>query len=264
MSTQYVIAPEAPQVPPYEPEAMAQGLAMQLAEFVAPLLLSLDRVMDKRLVRTVLHTVQVIITFRDRVNGLVLSELGGYLTHPSKGPAGTKRLSNLVHSLKWKAEDVDAFLWQQADQQVETWHQEGEVGVAIWDSSEWEKPQSEASEDLCAVRSSKAKRLTHIKPGYFSPPGKPIFVPGWQWLAVLVVGLSSRQGPPKLALMRWGSSRGPHASFKRDEEGRLLIDWLRQWGSKVIHVFDQGFASAFWLGLLLCFQLRFVLRWKRN
>lgn len=109
---------------------MAQGLAMQLAEFVAPLLVSLHRVMDKWLVRTFFQTVQVILAFRDRVNGLVLSELGGYLTHPSKGPAGTKRLSNVLHCLKWKVQDVDDFLWQQADQQVETWQQEGEVGLA--------------------------------------------------------------------------------------------------------------------------------------
>jgi hypothetical protein len=34
----------------------------------------------------------------------------------------------------------------------------------------------------------------------------------------------------------------------------------KQWGRKVIHVFDRGYASAFWIGLLLSFQLRFVLR----
>ncbi len=28
--------------------------------------------------------------------------------------------------------------------------------------------------------------------------------------------------------------------------------------------FDQGFASAFWLGLLLTFTLRFVLRWRAD
>jgi len=27
---------------------------------------------------------------------------------------------------------------------------------------------------------------------------------------------------------------------------------------------DQGFASSFWLSLLLAFQLRFVLRWKKD
>jgi len=64
---------------------MAQGLAMQLAEFVAPLLVSLDRVMDKWLVRTFFQTVQVILAFRDRVNGLVLSELGGLIRDLGEG-----------------------------------------------------------------------------------------------------------------------------------------------------------------------------------
>jgi hypothetical protein len=137
------------------------------------------------------------------------------------------------------------------------------VGLAIWDSSEWEKPESEDSPDLCAVRSSKAQRLTHIKPGYFTPPGKPIFVPGLHWIAVLVVGLSTQAGPPLLAVMHYWSSRGGHASYKRDEEGKVLQQLL-QWGRKVIHVFDQGYASAFWLGLLLTFQWRFVLRFKRK
>lgn len=47
----------------------------------------------------------------------------------------------------------------------------------------------------------------------------------------------------------------------RDEEGKVLQQ-LRAWGSKVIHVFDRGYASGFWIGLLLDFELRFVLRFK--
>jgi len=178
MQTQYLIPPEAPQVPPYAAQQMAQGLAEQLAVFLFPLLVTLDQLLDKRLVRTFLQTIQVIIAYRDRVGGLLLSELGGYLLSPDQAPAGTKRLSNLLHSPKWTAKVVEDELWQQADQQVQTWQEQGEDALAIWDSSEWEKPESLASEDLCAVRSSKAKRLTHIKPGYYHPPGRPIFVPG--------------------------------------------------------------------------------------
>jgi hypothetical protein len=240
---------------------MAQGLAGHLGLFLAPLVFQLDRVMDKRLLRTLVQTVQTIICFRDRINGLLLSELGGYLLHPSQAPAGTKRLSNLLHSPKWRAQDVDTYLWQQAEQQVEVCQQAGEVALAIWDSSEWEKPESEASEDLCAVRSSKAHRLTHIKPGYYHRPTRPVFVPGLHWSGVLVVGLSAQASPPLLALLHYWTSRGVHASFKRDEEGKVLQQ-LRAWGRKVMHVFDRGYASGFWIGLLLDFELRFVLRFK--
>jgi hypothetical protein len=38
------------------------------------LLVELDDVLDKRLVRTFLQVIAVILTFRDRANGLLLSE----------------------------------------------------------------------------------------------------------------------------------------------------------------------------------------------
>jgi len=243
---------------------MAQGLGEALARFLFPLLVELDTLLDKRLVRTFLATIQVIITFRDRANGLLLSELGGYLETPDKAPAGTKRLSNLLHSCKWTAKLIACFLWQRASQQLEEWTQAGEEGLAIWDESVWEKPESQQLEGLCAVRSSKAKRLTHYKPGYYWPPQKPICVPGLQWIGLLLVGRSAQQGPPLLAAMRWWSARGVQASFKRDEEAKLLLSCAAQWGRRVVHVFDQGFAGALWLGLLVALDLRFVLRWRKD
>ncbi|WP_151754836.1 hypothetical protein [Dictyobacter vulcani] len=54
------------------------------------------------------------------------------------------------------------------------------------------------------------------------------------------------------------------ASFKRDEQAKLLLQGVLLWGREVMHVFDQGFASSFWLGLLVAFSLRFVLRWKKD
>ncbi len=73
MPNQYLIPPEAPQVPSYEAALMAQGLAEALARFLFPLLVELDTLLDKRLVRTFLATIQVIITFRDRANGLLFA-----------------------------------------------------------------------------------------------------------------------------------------------------------------------------------------------
>jgi hypothetical protein len=64
--------------------------------------------------------------------------------------------------------------------------------------------------------------------------------------------------------MRWWTSRGPRESFKGDEQGQLLLEVATHWGGQVLHLFDQGLASSFWLGLLLAFSLRFVLRWKKE
>lgn len=57
--------------------------------------------------------------------------------------------------------------------------------MLIWDGTVLEKPESLKAEGLCAVRSSKALRLTHVKKGYYYPSGKPIFVAStpWDWLA---------------------------------------------------------------------------------
>ena len=73
MSTQYLTPVEEPQLPPYHAAEMAQGLYVALARFLAPLLIELDACIDKRLVRTFLQTVTVILTFRDRINGLRLA-----------------------------------------------------------------------------------------------------------------------------------------------------------------------------------------------
>jgi hypothetical protein len=61
MRTQYLIEPEVPQVPPSDEEQMAQGLAKDLAMFLFALLVQLDQLLDKRLVRTFLQRIQVIL-----------------------------------------------------------------------------------------------------------------------------------------------------------------------------------------------------------
>jgi hypothetical protein len=114
MPDQYLITKQEPAVPNWEAEEVAQRLGEQLAQFLYPLLVLLDKTLDKRLVRTFLQTVQTIITIRSRATGLLLWELGGYLLNPAQAPAGTKRLSNLIHWSKWGSWIIEWFLWQRA------------------------------------------------------------------------------------------------------------------------------------------------------
>jgi len=175
MSTQYSIWEQGVQVSPI----VAQQLSQQLTAFVKPLLVELDERLDVRLVQTFVQTLHVLLQFRHRNQGLLLSELGAYLASPDHAPAGTKRLSNLLHSPNWQAQQIERYVWQQADARLEQLEQEGEPGLLLWDESVLEKPESIALEGLCAVRSSKARRLKRIKPGYYNPPGgPPICVPG--------------------------------------------------------------------------------------
>ncbi|MBV9231702.1 MAG: transposase, partial [Chloroflexi bacterium] len=118
--------------------------------------------------------------------------------------------------------------------------------------------------DLGPVRSSKAQRLTHYKPGYTRPPRRPIFVPGMNWLGLVLVGPKARLGPPTMAAMRWWSRRGPHATTKRKLEAELLLDCVAAWGERVIHVFDRGFAESPWLRLCFALQQHLIVRWPHG
>jgi hypothetical protein len=211
------------------------------------------------LVRTFAATVRLFLAVRHRACGLLLSELGGYLAGPAHAPAGTKRLSNLLRSRGWTHRLIERFLWRRATARVAELSAAGHDALALWDESVLEKPESSALEGLCPVRSAKAARLKRIRPGFYAPPpGPPVFVPGLQWLAVLVLGWG---GPPTLALMRWWTTRGRFARERRGVEGTVLRQCARAWGRRVLHVFDRGFAGAPWLERLFAAELRFVVRW---
>jgi hypothetical protein len=237
---------------------VAAILHQRLVAFLFPLSTLLDAQIDRRLVRTFVATVAAIIRWRNRPHGLLLSELGGYLSPPEHAPAGTKRLSNLLRSPKWSASLIADWLWQQADVRLATLEAADAVTLAVWDESVLEKPERLAIEGLGSVRSSKAHRLTRIKPGFFRPPERPIFVPGMHWIGVLVLGMS---GPPTVAAMRWWTNRGTRISDKRTEEAALFARCVAAWGRRVVHVWDRGFASTPWLHTALAVPVRFVLRW---
>ena len=164
----------------------------------------------------------------------MLSELGGYLLSPDKAPAGTKRISHWLRSSKWGYQLIEQFLWQRAAEKIDELEADDKVALAIWDESVVEKPESIALEGLCAVRSSTAQHLKRIKPGYYnSPGGRPVFVPGLNWVTVMVMGL---KGLPSIASMRWWSSRGKFASDRRAEEELLLEQCGQAWARRVLHI----------------------------
>ena len=164
------------------------GNLLQL--FIGPLEQWLNHQIDRRLVRTFFLALVAIVRLRHSRWGLLLSELGAHVISPAQAPAGTKRLSNLLRSPKWSHTLLERFLWHRADLELAQLEERGELALAIWDESVLEKPESIALEGLCPVRSSKAARLKRIKPGYYHPPGgPPVFVPGLQWLTVMLAGM---------------------------------------------------------------------------
>ncbi len=231
-------------------------------EYLKPFLEELHQRVDRRLVKTLLDLVLVILIHRHRNNGLLLSELGDQLLGGARGPAGVKRIANLLHSERWKSSWILKYLWQQAEARVRELRTQKEAAYVIWDESVLEKSESLQAEGLCAVRSAKAVRLKRIKPGYFNPPGGcPIFVPGFNWLQLLVTGL---QGAPVLAHLCWWTTRGGKTSHKRVAEGQILRKVARMWGRQVLHIWDRGFAGSPWATLALDHHLRFILRWNKG
>lgn len=244
-----------------ESQAVKGQIRQELHRWVRPLVLKLDQVLDKRVVWTFLQVLEVILAFRHNSYGLLLSELGGFLNGWAHAPAGMKRVGNLVRHKRWEAGLVAAFIQAQADAQVQQIEDRGDLGLAIWDESVWEKPESLTLEGLCAVRSSKAARLSRLKPGYYRPPSAPIFVPGQHWLGVVVAGLNTL---PMLAAWQWWTTRGAAATTLREVEGTLLVALLHAWGQRLLHVFDRGYAGEPWLRQLASQGARFVLRWSKQ
>jgi len=239
----------------------AEVLSQMCYVFVRPVLCGLYQSLDRRLVQTLLDLLAVIVLHRHRQNGLLLSELGGHLLGAGRAPAGTKRIDRLLKSPRWQAARLLDFLWEKGDEAVQRLiHPQDDIYV-IWDESVIEKPESLQAERLGPVRSSKARRLLRIKPGFYNPPRGPAFVPGWHWLQVLVAG---PRGPVTLAHLRWWTTRGEQASDQRTEEAQVLEQVARRWGRQVVHLWDQGFAGVPWVSQAVQAHLRFILRWKKN
>ena len=121
---------------PLSASALASILSARLESFLAPLLLSLDQVLDRRLVRTFAATISILLEQRYRATGLLLSELGAFLAGFEHAPAGTKRMSNLLRSKRWSATRLEEFLWSAAERQLHDLLCRGHDALLLWEIGE--------------------------------------------------------------------------------------------------------------------------------
>jgi len=264
-------------------KALANTISDQCQKFLKPFLKQLDRTLDLRLVRTLANTVTSIIRHRQRSTALLLSELGAYLTNPEHAPAGTKRLANLVHSSKWKAQAVEEYLLEQGRRRIDQelpGSVQGRV-LCILDGSVAEKAESCQIEGLAPIISAKARRLSRPRPrmgtGYYrGPPGKPIVVPGWHWVSVLLTRWAHVYERLPLTLGAWYWYTKPSLEPTNSENNiprqkEAEADWtvlsriVAAYGKeKLLHVWDRGLANGPWLGQVLSEHWHFVVRWKKG
>lgn len=242
-------------------QSIAWRYADLLSIYLQDFLTELDQHLDKRLVRTFFNLLCCIIRFRDRHNGLVLSELGAYLLGPFRAAAGTKRISNLFRSPKWTHQLVDNYLFNRAKGRIKGLLAKGVKPLLLWDESVIEKPESWFSEGLGAVRSSKAKRLKRIKPGYYLPPSGLIHVPGFNWMGVVLSGLNVEAS---IVAMRWWSKRGKAKAHPSTIRDNLIYHFAKHLPKGVIHVLDRGFAGRPWLRKMFEYEQQFILRWPKR
>jgi hypothetical protein len=251
-----------PQAPDWQQEMMAEAVGGDLLTYLAPLLMRLEEVLDKRVVRTFAQTILALVRNRDRARCLVQTELGALLLGANKARAGAKRLRTLLSKLTWKSAWIGQWLAEEAERALKPWEAQGVTPLAAWDGSVLEKHESMQGEGRCPVPSSKAARRTRLRPGYYHAPVGRIGVPGLQWLGVVFSSPILTQGHPVLAALRFWTTRGGHRSWERDEETRLMRELAARFGRRLIHVFDRGFVGTLWVRVgRVVANVRLIMRW---
>lgn len=239
----------------------AEFLLSQSSIYLQVLQGRLNSLIDERLGRTFFDLFMVILTFRNRAMGLLLSELGGYICGFEHAPAGTKRISNLLRCKGWSSNLIDDFLFERTKERLLWLQKAGKRALFLWDDSRVEKPESWFSEGLCSVHSSKSQRLTKRKQGFYNPPVGRICVPGFQWTAVM---LSNLGGIPSVCQMSWWTTRGKFKELGPNIIYRMLRKIHQQVSRCAVHIFDRGYASSQMIEWLLNFEQDFIIRWKIN
>jgi hypothetical protein len=182
---------------------------------------------------------------------------------PKRRPQAPARVGKLIRSLKWSALHIDRFLLEEAGKEVERLKEQGKRILCLFDGSVIEKPESSKLEATGPVLSSKAKRLNRSRVGllFNMPTLRPIGVMGMDWTGTIITGL---EGIPKLAIMRWWTTKGDYAEKLRQKEEEVLRLLMRTWGPLLTFVFDRGYASGPWLEVLERFRVRFIIRWIKK
>jgi hypothetical protein len=239
----------------------SEFLLVQSDKYLSSLLKELHKKIDKRLARTFFDLFIAILSFRNRPMGLLLTELGGFITGFASAPAGTKRISNLLRCDKWGHESIDDFFSNRGQQRITDLSESGKRPLLLWDDSRIEKSESWFLQGLCSVFSSKGQRLTRIKPGFFNPPTSRICVPGYKWTGIT---LSVLGGIPSVFYMQWWTTRGKYKEHGTNIIYRMLRKIKEQTGTLALHVLDRGYANSNMLDWLIKFKQDFVIRWKGN
>lgn len=272
------------------PEEKLAGLRKEVGgkcfTFLRPFLKTLDTHVDARLVRTAANLVPVILKRHDRSQALLLSQLGDDLEREGHGPAGTKRIDNLLKTTDWQATDIADYLIAEAKDLVaqEAARVPEQRALCILDGSVAEKPESAQLEGLAPINSAKARRLRRPRPqlgkGYYRGPlGPPTVLPGFSWQGILVTGWEERSAKRPVELAASLFYRRVAKTDERHDElaeeiptadtgtaGRKLVtDFVEAIGAdSLLFVGDREYGNTPWETFLFAQHLPAVIRWKKG
>ena len=236
-------------------------LLHQANTYLSTLQNSLSKKIDNRYVQTFYNLFIAILMFRNRSMGLLLSELGGFISGFSSAPSGTKRIGRLLACQGWTHQLIDDFFFTRAHCRMAELESCSKRPLLLWDDSRIEKSESNILGGLCSVFSSKAQRLTRIRPGFFNPPSKRICTTGYKWTGIMLSALGE---VPCVFNMTWWTTRGKHKEQGSNIVYRMLKRIHQQIGSIALNVFDRGYANANMLENLIKFDQHFLIRWVSN
>ena len=113
--------------------------------------------------------------------------------------------------------------------------------------------------------------------GYYrGPPGKPIVVPGWHWVSVLLTRWAKASDRAPLTLGAWHWYTKPNAEAANldpdiPSQNQFEANWavvsriVAAYGKeRLLHVWDRWLGNGKWLARVLDHQWQFVVRWKKG
>lgn len=267
-------------------EELREEVGAKCFGYLRPFLQTLDTHLDVRLVRTLAHLVPAILKRRNSPEALLLSQLGDELEREGHGPAGTKRIGNLLTSEHWRAEEIGEYLLEQAKELIrsEAARVPEKRALCIVDGSVREKSESAQLEGLAPINSAKARRLRRprpkLGPGYYRGPlGPPTVVPGFHWASLVLTGWEERTAQRPVGLGGWlfyrrvARTHPDHqeidAPIPTADQATALHFLLTHFLEAVdrdhlLFVGDREFANTPWLTSLIRQKLPFVVRWKKG
>jgi hypothetical protein len=112
---------QTPQAPDWEEGEMAQAVGRDVLTYLAPLLVRLEEVGDKRVVRTFAQAMLALVRKRDRARCLLQTELGAWLLGAGKAKAAAKRWPTLLSQLLFQSSCIEEWLMEEGERALKQW-----------------------------------------------------------------------------------------------------------------------------------------------